>query len=86
LAKDECGLTERDFRRVRSAATLVRMAGFPVVKTLEDCDFKSASAVPKSQVEQLAALAFVPRKENAVFVRPSGVGKIHLAITIGHSA
>jgi len=28
-------LAERDFRRSRSAATMVRMAGFPAVKTLE---------------------------------------------------
>ncbi|MFQ5438949.1 MAG: ATP-binding protein [Paracoccaceae bacterium] len=79
-------LAERDFRRARSAATLVRMAGFPAVKTLEDYDFKFASAAPKRQIEQLASLAFVPRKENAVFLGPSGVGKTHLAIAIGHKA
>jgi len=79
-------LAERDFRRARSAATLVRMAGFPVVKTLEEYDFKFASSAPKRQIEQLAALAFISRKENAVFLGPSGVGKTHLAIAIGHKA
>lgn len=79
-------LAERDFRRARSAATLVRMAGFPVVKTLEECDFKFASSAPKRQIEQLACPAFVSRKENAVFLGPSGVGKTHLAIAIGHKA
>ena len=69
---------ERDFRRARSAATLIRMAGFPAVKTLEDYDFKFASSAPKRQIEQLASLAFVARKENAVFLGPSGVGKTHL--------
>ena len=53
---------ERDFRRARSAATLIRMAGFPAVKTLEDYDFKFASAAPKRQIEQLASLAFVHAK------------------------
>ena len=77
---------ERDFRRARSAATLIRMAGFPALKTLEDYDFKFASAAPKRQIEQLASLAFVARKENAVFLGPSGVGKTHLAIAIGHKA
>ena len=77
---------ERDFRRARSAATLIRMAGFPAVKMLEDYDFKFASAAPKRQIEQLASLAFVSRKENAVFLGPSGVGKTHLAIAMGHKA
>ena len=77
---------ERDFRRARCAATLIRMAGFPAVKTLEDYDFKFASAAPKRQIEQLASLAFVSRKENAVFLGPSGVGKTHLAIAMGHKA
>ena len=79
-------VAERDFRRARSAATLVRMAGFPAIKTLEDYDFKFASSAPKRQIEQLASLAFVARKENAVFLGPSGVGKTHLAIAMGHKA
>lgn len=61
---------ERDFRRARSAAALIRMAGFSAVKTLEDYNFKFASAAPKRQIEQLASLAFVSRKENAVFLGP----------------
>lgn len=79
-------LAERAFRRTRSAATMVRMAGFPAVKTLEDYDFKFASSAPKRQIEQLAALAFVARRENVVFLGPSGVGKTHLAIALGHKA
>ncbi len=79
-------VAERDFRRARSAATLVRMAGFPAIKTLDDYDFKFASAAPKRQIEQLASLAFIARRENAVFLGPSGVGKTHLAIAMGHKA
>jgi len=79
-------VAERDCRRSRSASTLVRMAGFPTVKTLEQYDFKFASSAPKRQIEQLASLAFVARKENAVFLGPSGVGKTHLAIALGHKA
>ena len=39
-------IAERDSRRARSAATLVRMAGFPVIKTLDDYDFKFATTAP----------------------------------------
>ena len=79
-------IAERDSRRARSAATLVRMAGFPVIKTLDDYDFKFATTAPKRQIEQLASLNFVARRENLVFLGPSGVGKTHLAIAIGHKA
>ena len=79
-------LTERDFRRARAASTMVRMAGFPAVKTLESYDFKFATSAPKRQIEQLAALTFVARKENVVFLGPAGVGKTHLAIALGHKA
>jgi len=79
-------VAERDSRRARSAATLVRMAGFPATKTLEDYDFKFATTAPRRQIEQLTSLNFVARHENLVFLGPSGVGNTHLAIAIGHKA
>jgi len=79
-------IAERDSRRARSAATLVRMAGFPVIKTLEEYDFKFATTAPRRQIEELASLNFAARRENLVFLGPSGVGKTHLAIAIGHKA
>ncbi|UIJ29269.1 ATP-binding protein [Cereibacter azotoformans] len=51
------------------------MAGFPAVKTLESYDFKFATSAPKRQIEQPVALAFVARKENVVFLGPSGLGQ-----------
>lgn len=79
-------IAERDCRRARSAATLVRMAGFPAIKTMEEYDYKFATAAPRRQIEQLASLSFVARKENVIFLGPSGVGKTHLAIAMGHKA
>ncbi len=79
-------IAERDSRRARSAATLIRMAGFPATKTLEDYDFKFATTAPRRQIEQLASLNFVARRENVIFLGPSGVGKTHLAIALGHKA
>lgn len=79
-------ITERDCRRARSAATLVRMAGFPAIKTLDDYDYKFATTAPRRQIEQLAGLGFVARRENVIFLGPSGVGKTHLAIGLGHKA
>jgi len=84
-------IAERDSRRARSAATLIRMAGFPATKTLEDYDFKFATTAPRRQIEQRLARLYdregiVARRENVVFLGPSGVGKTHLAIALGHKA
>lgn len=56
-----------------------RMAGFPILKTLEDFDFTFASGAPKKQVMELASLSFIERQENVVMLGPSGVGKTHTA-------
>ena len=73
-------------RQLRTRATLVRMAGFPLIKTLDAFDFKFATGVPEKLVRELASLAFIERQENVVFVGPSGVGKTHLAIALGYLA
>lgn len=73
-------------RKVRKQSMMTRLAGFPVIKTLEDFSYDFAKGVKKSQVEELAGLGFVERRENVVLVGPSGVGKTHLAIALGYRA
>jgi len=77
---------ERDARQARSRHTMVKMAGFPTIKTLDDYDFKFASGAPKKTIMTLADLAFIQRKENVVLLGPSGTGKTHLAIALGYMA
>ena len=65
---------------------LTRLAGFPAIKTLEEFDYSFAAGVNRSQIDELAGLAFVERNENVVLVGHSGVGKTHLAIALGYRA
>ena len=75
---------EQDLRQARSRQTLAKLAGFPAIKTLEGFDFQFATGVPRERVETLASLAFLERRENVIFLGPSGTGKTHLAIALGY--
>lgn len=77
---------EHTARQARSRHTMVKMAGFPTIKTLDDYDFKFATGAPKKTIMTLADLAFIERKENIVLLGPSGTGKTHLAIALGYLA
>lgn len=77
---------EQAARQERRRATLLKFAGMPAVKTLEQFDWAAASGAPKAQIQELVHLAFIERAENVVLLGPSGVGKTHLASAIAHRA
>ncbi|EGU43190.1 transposase/IS protein [Vibrio scophthalmi LMG 19158] len=64
----------------------MKFAGFPMQKTFEEYDFAFATGAPKNQLRELTGLAFIERKENIVLLGPSGVGKSHLAVSLGQMA
>lgn len=45
---------ERDARRLRARAMLMRTAGFPALKTLEAYDIAFATGAPRAQIHELA--------------------------------
>ena len=77
---------ECETRRVRAREMFARTAGFLAIKTLDGYDFGFATGAPRAQILELASLGFVERAENIVMLGPSGVGKTHLAIALGHLA
>jgi DNA replication protein DnaC len=77
---------ESQARQLRSRTMLLRTAGFPALKSLEEYDFHFATGAPQKQIQALMSLSFVERHENVVLLGPSGVGKTHLAIALGHAA
>jgi DNA replication protein DnaC len=72
-------------RELRARETVLKMAGFPVVKTLDGFDF-SSSNINQLQVRELASLGFITNNENVIFVGSPGTGKTHLAISLGYLA
>lgn len=64
----------------------LRMAGFPVYKTLDAYDFAAMPRLNRHKVLALAQCEFVSHKENVLLVGNSGTGKTHLAIALGIEA
>ncbi len=77
---------ENEARLERQRTALMKLATSPCVKTMEQYDFAFASGAPRAQIQELAALAFIERAENIVFLGPSGVGKSHLAQALAYRA
>ena len=64
----------------------IRQAGFPVIKTLENFDFKAIPSLNKPKVLKLMQGEYIRNKENIILVGNSGVGKTHIAIALGYEA
>lgn len=69
----------------RAQAALKRSTIFPLT-TLDSYDFSYPQSVDKDLIMKAASLQFVTDKTNCVFLGPSGVGKTHLANSIGQLA
>lgn len=61
-------------------------ANFEHEKTLEDFDFHFNPGVPRSKVIDLATCNFVDRHEVVLLLGATGIGKSHLAQSLGHRA
>jgi DNA replication protein DnaC len=74
---------EAKSKRKRAYEKQVQMSGFPIKKGLENFDFSFQPSIDKKQIEELATMRFLENKENVVFLGPPGVGKTHLASSLG---
>jgi len=75
-------ITARD---ASNAATRMKTAAFPVVKTLDELD-RSVCSIPGPTLDYLASLEWITARENLCLVGPAGTGKSHVLVALGIAA
>jgi DNA replication protein DnaC len=73
-------------RQENAAQRLLKQAGFPDQKTLEQIDWASLAGINRPKIQELASCRFVETAEDIVIAGPIGTGKTHLAIALGVEA
>jgi DNA replication protein DnaC len=73
-------------RRDRSIQRKIRMARFPVIKTLEQFRWSWPTLINEAIVRNLFRLKFIDEKSNVIFLGAVGLGKTHLATALGYAA
>lgn len=77
---------EIDFKAQSAAMSILKVAAFPYVKELKDFDFEFQPSINPQKLMELSNLSFLEKAENIIFLGSSGVGKTHLATSIGIAA
>jgi len=77
---------EAALRRDRAVLRRIKLARFPVIKTLEEFQWSSPKTINRLQVQNLFRLAFVEQKANVILLGGVGLGKTHLGTALGHAA
>jgi DNA replication protein DnaC len=73
-------------RERKAAERRLKAARFPTPKTLDEFDFAARPSVSKPLLLDLARGDYLTKRENILFVGPSGTGKTHLATALGMAA
>ena len=81
LTEYECNM-----RTERAMNACVKVANFPFLKTFDDFNFSFQPSINKEQILNYKYLQFIENKENIIFIGSPGVGKTHLATSIGIEA
>lgn len=77
---------EAQLRRDRSVERRIRLARFPVRKTMDQFDWSWPRKINRLQVQNLFRLQFIDEAANVVLIGGVGLGKSHLATALGYTA
>jgi len=74
---------EIDGRRENMINVRIKKAGFPELTSIENFDWTFNPEIGEARIRELAELKFIDDNQVALFLGPPGVGKTHLALSIG---
>ncbi len=77
---------EIEVKNFNAMNAMVKVAGFPHLKELKDFDFDLQPKINKQQFLDFESLRFLENNSNIILIGNSGVGKTHLATSIGIAA
>ncbi|WP_169802528.1 ATP-binding protein, partial [Alkalihalobacillus trypoxylicola] len=77
---------EIDVREKTMIDSMVKVGAFPHRKEIGEFQFDFQPSINKQQILDFVSLRFLERKQNLIFMGSSGVGKTHLATSIGIAA
>ena len=77
---------ERIDRDRRNTERRIRLAKFPMTKSLDTFYFAAIPGLNKSLVLELMRCEWIDKRENIIALGPSGVGKTHMALALGLAA
>jgi DNA replication protein DnaC len=73
-------------KKDRATQRRIRLARFPVIKTLDQFIWSWPDKINRPQVENLFHLNFIKDKANAIFLGGVGLGKTHLVTALAYKA
>ncbi len=73
-------------REAKQLDLRMRRASFESTKRLEDFEWSFNPQIPKARIVDLATCHFVEKRENALLIGPTGVGKSHIGQALGERA
>src|SRR5712664_2195483 len=77
---------EANLRQDRATKSRMRLARFPVIKTLEQFRWDWPTRINRLQVQNHFRLEFIKNKSNVILLGGVGLGKTHLATALGYTA
>ena len=79
-------LAELNWAETNRTERWIKQAHFDSPKTLEEFDFSFPKKINKTLIFELASCRFIENAENIIFLGQTGVGKTHLAQSLGLKA
>jgi DNA replication protein DnaC len=80
---DRLLMLEYQAREERRLAMSLKLSGLPKGMRLETFDYLFQPSVEKQRIDALASCQFIKNRENVLFFGQPGVGKTHLAVSLG---